>query len=520
MDMTLQQTIARDLLRQTPDAASPGDIERLLGPPRRPGTAAIGDRKRRPELFQDTLRTPLESYPSWRDRTLREAQSAYRRGAVAAGVDLGRFPEREAVEAAAASILEMPTREGLPLCDAVPQQMYEDVMLRLVSMIHRPEAPPFEVHLYSAFNVLCHRLGCTLLDMAAGGPGPGEAVERLIRLSVLSGAVGVNLKSTASAASTLLNRERLPIPEDWASSPEAARAVPAGRLAEAVRDILAMADGPEGRFGLSSMSEYRREVVEAPVPTLLVFLSDDYLESLIDLRRFETMLAGNPNLRVLFVPRNGRYGNDLAFGDVAPVLEEGCFADLRRLAAAGRMHVSPNGPRAGCIDPRDVSAALLAEVDALGAGRRIVLETKGCRNFEMLRGELPVAWYAGFNCNRALSIRTVEVDGPPVFFRVPPGLRAYDGFERPRVGASPSFGTAGVRFARMTTRRLFDVLATPAYRRLLASSRNEWELNHGLTALGDSRGATLADLFPDSGASPDLPEGSIRLPKPGASSPP
>jgi hypothetical protein len=104
-----------------------------------------------------------------------------------------------------------------------------------------------------------------------------------------------------------------------------------------------------------------------------------------------------------------------------------------------------------------------------------------------------VPWYASFNCNRALSIRTVGVDGPPVFLRIPPGLKAYDGFMAPRIGRSPSYGTAGVRFARMTTRQLCDVLDGETYQRMLARCGDEYELNRRLSAYCEGRGETLPE---------------------------
>jgi len=69
------------------------------------------------------------------------------------------------------------------------------------------------------------------------------------------------------------------------------------------------------------------------------------------------------------------------------------------------------------------------------------------------------------------------VDGPPVFLRIPPGLNAYDGFCRPKIGYSPSYPNAGVRFARMTTRDLYTTLNTPAYRQALKRIGDELRLN-------------------------------------------
>ena len=122
-------------------------------------------------------------------------------------------------------------------------------------------------------------------------------------------------------------------------------------------------------------------------------------------------------------------------------------------------------------------------------------ETKGCRNFEMLRGQLPVPWYASFNCNRALSIRTVGVDGPPVFLRIPSGLNAYDGFTQPRMGPSPSYPNSGVRFARMTTTDLLAALNRSLYHDMRERIGDDFELNTALTNVSQEKGVTVAEMI-------------------------
>lgn len=452
---------------------------------------AVGDRKASPEIFQDTLASRLETYDEWLERVLRRTVAAL----TGEKQDPAGFRE---ILGAAREVLEFETDDGAPLHGAIPQQMYEDVFIRLLSLLPGRPFPVRGLHPYAEFNVLCRRLGLALIEVlnwAGVLGGPGADIPRAIQAAVLSGCVGINLKSSASAASDLLNRDLMSIDPAWVASLAAAGSVPREALSAVARGLLVLASEDQGRFALECLQEYHREVVEADVPTLLVFFCDDYLESLVDMKRFEAMLDRNPRLMLLFIPRNGRYGNDLAIQDMPSLLAEPAFARFRALMGEGRIWVSRSGPRGGCIDPRAVSARLIDEMDALGAGRRTILETKGCRNFEMLQGRLPVPWYAAFNCNRALSIRTVQVDGPPVFLRIPPGLKAYDGFMTPRIGRSPSYGTAGVRFARMTTRGLYAALSGSSYRRMLQRAEDETGLNQRLAEYCEGTGMTLPEAL-------------------------
>jgi hypothetical protein len=494
-----QYALSRRILYREPNPALPDDLVRYFGPRRFPGTASIGYRQTHPEIFQDTLDAPLETFDDWLERTaLRtanaviKAEAGCRHHTPATTTSIPKLVEQ------VAGFLALKTAEGSTLADAIPQQVYEDTFVRIISHIRHPDGCGPEPHMYREFNALCHRIGLALLDGLGKGGAHGikaRDIARLIHLSVLSGHVGINLKSSASAASFLLNRDLIPLPSQWIKTTVAVRNVTATDLWNVVRRVLDIAGRPEGWFGLESLNDYHAEVVDADEPTLLVFFCDDYLESLIDLKRFEIMLLRNPNLTVLFIPRAGRYGNDLAHADLNTILQEPAFEGIHELLQSERLQLSAHGPRAGCIDPRDVSRMLIRHIDSLGSDRRVIFETKGCRNFEMLHGRLPVAWYASFNCNRALSIRTVGMDGPPVFLRIPPGLDAYDGFRRPRIGPSPSYPNTGVRFARMTTSDLLSALNRPFYHDMLQQIGDEFELNSTLTNVSQAQDLTVAEMI-------------------------
>jgi len=476
-----QHELTHRILFRERNPATRHDISRYLGLQRFPGTTSIGYRQTHPEIFQDTLDSNLELYGEWLDRSVAQTASAVLDAEARHHRRNGREdPSIDHMVKQAAEILKFKTAQGIILADAIPQQLYEDMFVRLISYIRHPDGRLHEPHLYRNFNALCHRIGLALLnalEKTRAFRSRGGDINRLIHVSVLSGHVGINLKSSASAASFLLNRDLVPLPKEWIETPAAVRNATSSDLFTVAERVLEITGRPEGQFGLESLNDYYVEVVDTDVPTLLVFFCDDYLESIIDLKRFEAMLVRNPNLQVLFIPRAGRYGNDLAYQDVQIIFLESAFKGVRKLKSTGRFHVSAHGPKAGCIDPRDVNRALIDEIDSLGKDRKIIFETKGCRNFEMLRGGLTIPWYSSFNCNRALSIRTVQVDGPPVFLRIPPGLNAYDGFCRPKIGYSPSYPNAGVRFARMTTRDLYTTLNTPAYRQALKRIGDELRLN-------------------------------------------
>ncbi|RJP77153.1 MAG: hypothetical protein C4522_16240 [Desulfobacteraceae bacterium] len=461
-----QARMVRLILSREKHIASPDRIARFFGPYRMPGTSSIGLRKRSPELFQDTREDGIETYGHWIGRMINQTLKRMERcHASLSGKNLSEQFREELVEKIRI-ILEFRDEEGTPLCELIPQQMYEDVFITMILMILETDTAPAAPNLYKAFNGICHRLALSLISGLAGDGflrPTDSAVRQLIYIAVLSGYVGINLKSSASAASSLLNRDLIPIPKHWVRHMKSVRAVLPEELDRLSRAMIDMSKNEGAAFGLDSTRMYFQEVIDAKKPTLLVFFCDDYMESLIDLKRFEIMITRNPRLDILFIPRNGRYGNDLAYSDMPKILKEPVFQQIARMCREGRLVISPYGPMAGCIDTRFISGQLMDQIETLSAGKTIILETKGCRNFEMLSGSLCLPWYTSFNCNRALSIRTVGIDMEPVFLRIPPGLKAYDGFAEPRTGSTPSGRSNGVKFARMTTLDLYNRLADRGY---------------------------------------------------------
>ena len=498
VDSGFQRAFTQAVLCQELDLARVDDVARYFGTPRFPGTTSIGYRQKNPGIFQDTTESACETYPDWVYRSVSNILKKMKaKGFLPAGAELADEYTQDIAQKIS-RVLEFGTSDGSPLCEAIPQQLYEDMFIRMVALFIQGELPSETTNFYKEFNAVCRRISLALIDKMETDDVIGTGIRqiaKIIQLAVLSGYVGINLKSSASAASTLLNRDFVPLRESWIQSIDAANSVSADEINEVVENLLAVSEKTEGQFALESFSQYREEAIETNVPTLLVFFCDDYMESIIDIKRFEIMLDANCRLVVLFIPRNGRYGNDIAYEDMMGILQEYQFISLQRHLASGRFRVSPNGPSSGCIDPRYIGRKLIGEIDTLGEGKRVIVETKGCRNFEMLQGNLQVPWYAGFNCNRALSIRTVGIDGPPVFLRIPPGLRAYDQFSQPTIGSSPSYQTAQVRFARMTTKQLFAALDSDLYRDLLHSSKDEHKLNTALTQLGENLEMPFSELI-------------------------
>ena len=492
-----QKDLVAVMLSGEPHPAAPSAIETCFGPLRLPGTSSIGLRKEQPEIFQDTLKDRKETYGGWLKRVLFQMMDPIFKDQTLSLPD--PKPDPFEIFEKVKTILEFRSDRGGRFCDHVSQQSYEDVFMQILLPVLFNTFDYDRPHPYERFNAICRKIALAVLEMLTdrglfAGTGH-DHMAQLCHIAVLSGYVGINLKTTASAASALLNRDLIPVDKKWVASHKAFGAVPVADIREIAGRLIRLSAGYGFRYGIDCTGAYENEVKNTTIPTLLIFFTDDFLETILDVKRMELMLNGNPNLNVLVVPRNGRFGNDFAFEDVDHLLAEPLFGALYPLLEQGRMAFCPHGPVGGCVDPRFLSQGLMDEIQMMSKGRKMVLETKGCRNFEMLKGRIPMPWYAAFNCNRALSIRTVGIDIDPVFIRIPPGLEAYDGFTRPVIGDTPSGQTRNVRFAQMTTADLMAALETGYYRDLLAHFRHENRLNNWLMRLCKESCRTLYQVL-------------------------
>src|SRR5262249_17770908 len=82
-------------------------------------------------------------------------------------------------------------------------------------------------------------------------------------------------------------------------------------------------------LGIDFRAEYIAEVLVAGVPRSVAWFTDDYIETIFDLKLIEAHLRLKPDLSVAIIPRDGSYRQDASFDDIIQLLtEEGAFAEL------------------------------------------------------------------------------------------------------------------------------------------------------------------------------------------------
>jgi hypothetical protein len=318
----------------------------------------------------------------------------------------------------AAFILDL-SYNGKRFDSSIPVHYYQDVFQRILNLNINGDLAR-EYNYYSAANAVGKEVALPLLQQVEK---ERWTPARLIKLGVLLGLVGVDYKLKATVGSGLSDKNIIPLKTEESLTK---------RLARVTALLLDKVERSE--YAIDHLSEYCSDVVWTQKKTCLFFFSDDYMESLCDLKRLEMMLVQNRYLDIVMVPRNGRYANDFSLADFFDVLQLSIFERLAGLYDSGRFRVSRHGPRTACVDGRFLAEPLVNEIlEAQTQYAAVYCEFKGARTFDMMAGQLAIPSYFSFVVCAEFSESVTGVNanlGAPIIVKQPPNESVFSGFKR------------------------------------------------------------------------------------------
>ena len=277
------------------------------------------------------------------------------------------------------------------LYDQIPNQNYIDYVRRAIGLYVYHDAN-FEFDTEGNYNEFVTEVVLSIIQRhqqsQLAAPPTLPMLRTLMVYSLLAGVIGLDMKCSHCAASLLT--------ADNAAASQG-DTVP-GRVGGIYQWLLMKATDPRLFCNeLFAWDAYRTQVLSRPC-TVYVF-PDDLGETVFDLFRLQAEMTYNPRLRVVFVPRNGRFHNDCALEDVSTMLEHGCFGPLRRLRDQGRFVVNANGSKNGAVEGpkmnRHLVDAILDDAD--------VLFFKGSRSYEMVATGVRISTFSGQTVSREFS---------------------------------------------------------------------------------------------------------------------
>ena len=186
------------------DVATDAEVEALFGDPYEPGTFTIAERKQAsPFLYpQDNL-----GYDTWIrseiESDLSELESKV--DAPLGDLCIPSGQDRDRLVAMIVQLFNYEVQTGTALCELVANQEYTDVFRRAICGFVAGD-PDAEFDTYASFNNLGRRLAFGVLRKL-----DDLALDRLLRVSIAAGLIGLNLKRSASAASNIVPSDIIPI---------------------------------------------------------------------------------------------------------------------------------------------------------------------------------------------------------------------------------------------------------------------------------------------------------------------
>jgi len=399
-----EQEVFRLILGFPEDPAMPADIVEIFGREYFPGTFAIGEIAQNSDFLCGETSI---GYEPWVRREIQRDISAMKRV-----WPLDNDTTRDFnVEDDVLELLSHRFENGQRLCDIIALQEYTDILRRLILALlcRKTEC---EINIYKEVNEMGGAIALAIVAEIEKWPLP-----ELLKISLAAGLIGLNFKTSASATSKIHKSGIIPF--NLCKSP-------VEQVDEVFHHLRKKAE--EG-LAIDYWQDYEKRVLCDQLKTLVVF-TDDYIETIFDLKLVERELDHSPNLEVCLIPRARRYGNDASYEDVMLLLDKPVFRALKSQVKRGRLEVCPDGPRLGTVNGLKISQTVADRLK-----RCDVVLVKGARAFEMLQGIGKHAYF-GFAVCREISEVVTGIDaetGALVFIRQQPYQRTFSGFRDRRM---------------------------------------------------------------------------------------
>lgn len=206
--------------------------------------------------------------------------------------------------------------------------------------------------------------------------------KEILKLSIISGMSGLDLKGATAAASQHAN-DGIPMKDLINLNIENAAKIYLKRLLD---------EYEKRNYPIFDYDELINSIESKPHFNL-IWMTDDIIESYFDLIIIERLLA-EYDLTIKLIPKNGRFGNDASFDDICSMMSP----KLVEFKENGKFTLSDKGPKMAAANLKKLS-----KEHAMSIVNSDVLLLKGCRISEMFNGGINADTYIAYSIVRKLS---------------------------------------------------------------------------------------------------------------------
>lgn len=398
-DREIEENVIEIILGTPYDKASLEQIYEVVPLNYFPGLFQLGERKNAPAFLLEENKVLYENWLSLKLSS--EIRQIYQKESLANKIDSIGF---DTLLQYCKDILKFRNRNNELFEDFIINQEFSDIFRRIVMFLIT--STPF--HIYNnhlPFNVLGKKIATSILRETKDY----SLRERLLQ-SIASGLIGMDIKERNISTAPISLRSSLML--DGQNDIEIIK-----NLDKYIHS--------NDKIGIDCFDYYYDEVISGKNLNI-VWFTDDFIESIFEMKFIEEQLNINDTLSFTIVPRYDSYSNDASYNDIFMMLEIKELQKLREFHKLGKFNVCKNGMDISTIDFYRMSSELYNIVKEAD-----ICVISGARAFEMTQGIKKIVYYTGIAVCKSYTESITGFSrnsGKLVFLRQDIGEQSFKGF--------------------------------------------------------------------------------------------
>lgn len=430
-DKELENSTIDKIMVSPYDLISDTDVKKLFGENYIPGLFYLSERGMRPSfLLQESEKFSYEEWLTIQSHKiiLQFRKSPYLNKLICSYTETDLCTDL-------INILQFKNDAGYCFDQIVTNQVFSDVFYRIIMFLLTGNAN-YVYHIHKGFNDLGRCVALALLEHCKD-----LSLEKLLMYSIVTGVVGLNIKESLTSTSPCSLEGCFDLNPDFEKN----------NILDLHQNIMRRLSSD--RFiGIDDSTLFVNRVLNDKTKQL-VWITDDYIEGVLELKIIEQILERNPNISCTIVPRCNHYSNDLSCQDVKSLIDEKEFLILKRYFESGRFVVSDCGMDMSTIDGTRLSHEVYDNI----TDSDLVVIT-GARAFEMVQGINKDVFYSGIAVCKSYTETITgypKESGKMVFLYCPSGQKAFENFKMRSTRTIISDGKR-ISVAEMTAKEYYD----------------------------------------------------------------
>lgn len=400
-DSEMQKFIVDEIVKTPYRCIEKHNVHKLMGTDYIPGLFWVRDRREKPDFLLHESETALDQWLL--GKLAGELEQLSKSKNLSETI---QKTGKETILSHAVNILMFVDGNNVPFLNKIINQEYSDIFRRIFMLILTGNSLSIYNN-HKQFNELGKRIVPLILEKTRR-----YDFRRRLYQSIASGLIGMDIKEE--------NISTAPV------SLESTFSLNQGNASE-LSDQLERYIGNPNKIGIDCFSQYDSEVIKGRNKKI-VWITDDYIQTVFELKFIEEQMRFNESLIFTLIPRYDSYSNDASYKDVMEMLDFDILDVLHIYYRQKRFCVCRDGMDISTFDGYRLSEeayAAIAEAD--------IVVLSGARAYEMSQGMNKIVYYTGIAVCKGYTESITgfsKESGKLIFLRQGKGERSFAEFAK------------------------------------------------------------------------------------------